>query len=279
MLERSSSRIGASPFRSSMPSASPLWRTSTISSICSPMTVPTAVIRACALSLSSSFMEGLLVEASCPGTNSGNGLRSCQPKRRGDCVRWHESGLILRALTTVISPRRAPSVGAQDHPRRTAVTTLDYLPWHRPPSYDDRPAVRDANHDLTYAEFGDWVDAVAEQLAEYGVGRGSVVALMLPNRVELLVVDRGGLAARCQRDPDQPRLHRDRGRLPDQRTPDRSSWSTPGRTHRLVVDPASRSTICVEPSAAAARSRSRPPQRRTSRCSSTRAVRPASPRA
>jgi long-chain acyl-CoA synthetase len=67
------------------------------------------------------------------------------------------------------------------------VTTLDYLPWHRPASYDDRPGVRDANHDLTYAEFGAWVDAVAEQLAEYGVGPGSVVALMLPNRVELLV--------------------------------------------------------------------------------------------
>jgi long-chain acyl-CoA synthetase len=67
------------------------------------------------------------------------------------------------------------------------VTTLDYLPWHRPASYDDRPGVRDANHDLTYAEFGAWVDAVAEQFAEYGVGPGSVVALMLPNRVELLV--------------------------------------------------------------------------------------------
>jgi len=67
------------------------------------------------------------------------------------------------------------------------VTTLDYLPWHRPASYDDRPAVRDANHDLTYAEFGAWVEAVAEQFAEYGVGPGSVVALMLPNRVELLV--------------------------------------------------------------------------------------------
>ena len=65
--------------------------------------------------------------------------------------------------------------------------TLDYLPWHRPASFDDRPAVRDDKHDFTYAEFGAWVDAVAEQLSEYGVRRGSVVALMLPNRVELLV--------------------------------------------------------------------------------------------
>jgi long-chain acyl-CoA synthetase len=67
------------------------------------------------------------------------------------------------------------------------VSTLDYLPWQRPASYDDRPAVRDAHHDLTYAEFGAWVDAVAEQFAEYGVRPGSVVALMVPNRVELLV--------------------------------------------------------------------------------------------
>ncbi|HET6293200.1 MAG TPA: AMP-binding protein, partial [Kribbella sp.] len=68
------------------------------------------------------------------------------------------------------------------------VTTLDYLPWRRPPAYDDRPAVRDARQDLTYADLGAWTDAVAEQLAGYGVGPGSVVAVMLPNRVELLVV-------------------------------------------------------------------------------------------
>ena len=68
------------------------------------------------------------------------------------------------------------------------MTTLDYLPWRRPPAYDDRPAVRDARQDLTYADLGTWTDAVAEQLAGYGVGPGSVVAVMLPNRVELLVV-------------------------------------------------------------------------------------------
>jgi long-chain acyl-CoA synthetase len=67
------------------------------------------------------------------------------------------------------------------------VTTLDYLPWVRPASFADRPAVRDENNDLTYAEFAEWADAVAEQFAEYGVGPGSVVAVMLPNRVELLI--------------------------------------------------------------------------------------------
>ncbi|WP_405067216.1 AMP-binding protein [Kribbella sp. NBC_01510] len=68
------------------------------------------------------------------------------------------------------------------------MTNLDYLPWRRPAAYDDRPAIRDAHHDLTYAQFGAWTDAVAEQFAGYGVGPGSVVAVMLPNRVELLVV-------------------------------------------------------------------------------------------
>ena len=68
------------------------------------------------------------------------------------------------------------------------MTTLDYLPWQRPAVYDDLPAVRDIRQDLTYADLGDWTDAVAEQLAGYGVSPGSVVAVMLPNRVELLVV-------------------------------------------------------------------------------------------
>jgi long-chain acyl-CoA synthetase len=67
------------------------------------------------------------------------------------------------------------------------VTNLDYLPWRRPARYDALPSVRDDRYDLTYAEFGSWVDAAAEQLAEYGVRPGSVVAVMLPNRVELLV--------------------------------------------------------------------------------------------
>jgi long-chain acyl-CoA synthetase len=67
------------------------------------------------------------------------------------------------------------------------VSTLDYLPWHRPTAYDDQPCVRDDAHDLTHAQFGAWVEAAAEQFADYGVTRGSVVAIMLPNRVELLV--------------------------------------------------------------------------------------------
>ena len=65
--------------------------------------------------------------------------------------------------------------------------TLDYLPWLRSRTLDPRPCVRDDDHELTYAEFEEWVEAAAEQLAELGLGPGQVLAIMLPNRVELLV--------------------------------------------------------------------------------------------
>jgi long-chain acyl-CoA synthetase len=67
------------------------------------------------------------------------------------------------------------------------VTTLAYLPWLRPRAFDELPCVRDERCALTYAEFSQWVDAVAEQLADHRVVPGSTVAIMLPNRVELLV--------------------------------------------------------------------------------------------
>ncbi|MPY39189.1 long-chain fatty acid--CoA ligase [Streptomyces phyllanthi] len=51
-----------------------------------------------------------------------------------------------------------------------------------------RPCLRDARHELSYADVACRAEAVAEQLAEHGVGEGDVVAVMLPNRVELLLV-------------------------------------------------------------------------------------------
>jgi long-chain acyl-CoA synthetase len=63
---------------------------------------------------------------------------------------------------------------------------IDYLPWSRPAA-GDRICMRDANVELTYAEVARRVDAVAEQFAAAGVGRGDVVAVMLPNQVELLL--------------------------------------------------------------------------------------------
>ncbi|WP_432168336.1 class I adenylate-forming enzyme family protein [Streptomyces sp. bgisy031] len=63
----------------------------------------------------------------------------------------------------------------------------EYLPWLRPRSYDGRPCVSDEQEQLTYAQFERRVTAAAEHFAEVGVRAGSVVAVMLPNRVELLV--------------------------------------------------------------------------------------------
>lgn len=64
---------------------------------------------------------------------------------------------------------------------------LTYLPWNQPANLGDRPCMRDDRITLSYREFASRVDAAAEQFADHGVGPGSVVAVMLPNRVELLV--------------------------------------------------------------------------------------------
>ena len=48
--------------------------------------------------------------------------------------------------------------------------------------------MRDDRTELTYRQLDDWTRAVAGQLAGSGLGRGDVVAIVLPNRVELLVV-------------------------------------------------------------------------------------------
>ena len=65
--------------------------------------------------------------------------------------------------------------------------TIDYLPWHCPATLAGRVCMRDRDVELTYAEAARRVEAVAEQFAAAGVGRGDVVAVMLPNQVELLL--------------------------------------------------------------------------------------------
>ncbi|MGY2085056.1 class I adenylate-forming enzyme family protein [Blastococcus sp. SYSU DS0539] len=62
-----------------------------------------------------------------------------------------------------------------------------YLPWERRGASGDAPAVRDDRGELTRAGFDARITAFAGQLAERGFGRGDVLAVMLPNRVELLV--------------------------------------------------------------------------------------------
>ena len=62
-----------------------------------------------------------------------------------------------------------------------------YLPWERLDERGTRPCVRDDRMALTYTELAERVDSFAAQLADRGIGRGDVIAVMLPNRVELLV--------------------------------------------------------------------------------------------
>ena len=64
---------------------------------------------------------------------------------------------------------------------------IGYLPWNQPVATVDQVCMRDDRVELTYADVATRVDAVAEQFAAMGVGRGDVVAVMLPNRVELLL--------------------------------------------------------------------------------------------
>ncbi|MCW2763762.1 MAG: hypothetical protein JWR85_3963 [Marmoricola sp.] len=65
--------------------------------------------------------------------------------------------------------------------------SFGYLPWERPQASADAHCVRDDRVELTYAEFDERIAAFAGQLSEQGFGRGDVLAIMLPNRVELLV--------------------------------------------------------------------------------------------
>ncbi|SPZ34684.1 acid--CoA ligase [Rhodococcus wratislaviensis] len=68
------------------------------------------------------------------------------------------------------------------------MSDIGYFTWDLATTHGDAPCLRDDHIDLTYRQFADRVDAFATQLSEHGVGEGDVVAVMLPNRVELLVV-------------------------------------------------------------------------------------------
>ena len=64
---------------------------------------------------------------------------------------------------------------------------LSYLPWNSPAAASDHPCMGDANRVFSYREVEDRAAAFAEQLAERGVGEGDVLAVMLPNSLELLI--------------------------------------------------------------------------------------------
>ena len=68
-----------------------------------------------------------------------------------------------------------------DHP-------LAYLPWNWARERDPWPCFADDRRSVTYGKFRDHVDAVAAQLHAEGVRPDDVVAVMLPNRLELVLV-------------------------------------------------------------------------------------------
>ena len=66
--------------------------------------------------------------------------------------------------------------------------SLSYLPWNWAQERGPRPCIADEDTSLTYEQFHHRVDVVAAQLRSEGLGPGDVVAAMLPNRVELVLV-------------------------------------------------------------------------------------------
>ncbi|MFT4202124.1 class I adenylate-forming enzyme family protein [Gordonia sp. (in: high G+C Gram-positive bacteria)] len=66
------------------------------------------------------------------------------------------------------------------------MSEIGYFAWNLT-DRGDSPCVRDDSTELDYAGFAARTDAAAAQFAQRGVTRGSVVAVWLPNRVELLI--------------------------------------------------------------------------------------------
>src|SRR5882724_8606062 len=69
----------------------------------------------------------------------------------------------------------------------TPLAALPELIDHRAATTPDAPCLADSTVTLTNAEMRDRVVSTAELFVDLGVGPGDVVAVMLPNRVELLV--------------------------------------------------------------------------------------------
>ncbi|WP_430331243.1 class I adenylate-forming enzyme family protein [Rhodococcus sp. ACT016] len=71
------------------------------------------------------------------------------------------------------------------------MSDIGYFAWDLAQVHADEPCIRDDRLALSYRQFADRADAFAMQLLEHGVGAGDVVAIMLPNRAELLVAVAG----------------------------------------------------------------------------------------
>ncbi|AOW94009.1 hypothetical protein BFN03_18710 [Rhodococcus sp. WMMA185] len=54
--------------------------------------------------------------------------------------------------------------------------------------HGELPCQHDDRLELSPEQFAEWVDTFADQLSEREIGPGDVIAIMLPNRAEILII-------------------------------------------------------------------------------------------
>lgn len=64
---------------------------------------------------------------------------------------------------------------------------MTHLPWNSPAAGSGAPCMSDLHRTFTYAEVDRRAAAFAEQLTSLGIGTDDAIAIMLPNRLELLI--------------------------------------------------------------------------------------------
>ncbi|MDA8018155.1 MAG: amino acid adenylation domain-containing protein [Thermoanaerobaculia bacterium] len=113
-----------------------------------------------------------------------------------------------RALSTLslLSPSERHRLEAQrqaTHRPRAAETVVDLF-RQRAVENPDRLVLRGRDHQLSFRETARWADAVSHQLAEAGVARCDVVAVLLPRSVSAVVAILGVLEAGAAYVPIDP---------------------------------------------------------------------------
>ncbi len=88
-----------------------------------------------------------------------------------------------RDASPMAGPRRGPDVGTQG---KGCVVTVAAIPDQRALRDPAGACIADERHELDNAGFAERVTAVAAVFAAAGLGRGGVLAIMVPNRVELV---------------------------------------------------------------------------------------------
>lgn len=91
-------------------------------------------------------------------------------------------------------------------PKATERSQLSHLPWNSAGAGSSHPCVRDVRRTVTYDELEQEARAFAEQLGEQGIREGDVIAIMLPNSVELVVAMLGAWIAGVAVTPVNPTL-------------------------------------------------------------------------